>query len=242
MSDVTHVNDRQLARAIDGEMTTEEHAEFEAHLVRCETCLERWEALAGFWNEIERAIDTTPVKAPRGAREQLVEVLASDRTNVSARAGRRIPGWRWTAAIAATGAILFFATREPKQAAPKQDVAKHQIEAGPAPVSTRLSESPALSARDIERPARRKAVRNDARRQATAGDVETSAFIRLPYVDAAQPMQTAGLVRVQMKLSMLANAGVIRMMPGASDGPVQADVLLGLDGQPYAIRLVSASQ
>src|SRR6476646_6657054 len=71
MSDVTHVNDRQLARAIDGEMTTEEHAEFEAHLVRCETCLERWEALAGFWNEIERAIDTTPVKAPRGAREQL---------------------------------------------------------------------------------------------------------------------------------------------------------------------------
>jgi hypothetical protein len=242
MSDVTHVTDRHLARAIDGEMTAEEHAEFEAHLVRCDACLERWEALAEFWNEIERAIDTTPVKAPRGAREQLVEALAGERTNTPARAARRIPGWYWAAAIAATAAILFFASREPKQAAPKQDVARHQIEANPAPVATRLPDSPALPAQDSGQPARRKAARNEGSRQQTAGNAETSAFIRLPYVDAAQPMQTAGLVRVQMRLSMLANAGVIRMMPGASDGPVQADVLLGLDGQPYAIRLVSASQ
>ena len=242
MSDVTHVNDRQLLRAIDGEMTPVEHAEFEAHLARCETCLERWEALAEFWNEIERTIEATPVEAPRGAREQLVEALVGGKANTAARAGRRISSWYWAAAIAATAAILFFALREPKQAAPKQVAGRQQAQADSAPVATPHPDAPALRAQDSRQRARPKTVRNSGTRHQTAGDTETSAFIRLPYVDATQPMQTAGLVRVQMKLSMLANAGVIRMMPGASDGPVQADVLLGLDGQPYAIRLVSASQ
>src|SRR6185437_6823034 len=113
MSDVTHVNDRQLLRAIDGEMTPVEHAEFETHLARCETCLERWEALAEVWNEIERTIEATPVEAPRGAREQLVEALADGKASTAARAGRRISSWYWAAAIAATAAILFFALREP---------------------------------------------------------------------------------------------------------------------------------
>jgi hypothetical protein len=45
-----------------------------------------------------------------------------------------------------------------------------------------------------------------------------------------------------MQLSMLAHAGVIQMSPGAPDAPVEADLLLGIDGQPYAVRLVSAHQ
>jgi len=234
MSDATHVNDKRLLRAIDGEMTPAEHAEFDAHLVRCEACLERYEALAEFSNEIEKAIDATPVQAPRSAREQLIEALAGDRIKTPVSSGRQ--GWWWApAAIAASAALLFFALRAPKEITPKQEVATHQVQANPAPVVTPLPQ-------DVQQPARSKPILQNSTHQQIAGHATTSAFIRLPYVDAAQPIQTAGLLRVQMKLSMLANAGVIRMMPGASDGPVQADVLLGLDGQPYAIRLVSASQ
>jgi len=242
MSDVTHLNDRQLLRAIGGEMTPVEHVELEAHLARCETCLERWDALAEFWSEVEKTICATPVEAPRGAREQLVEALAGERGDTSVNPGRRWRGWYWAAAMAASAAVLFFALSGSKQATPHQDVARQRVQADPTPAASSVPDRPALPAQDSQRQARPKTARNSGSRQKAAGNAETSAFIRLPYADATQPMQTAGLVRVQMKLSMLANAGVIQMMPGASDGPVQADVLLGFDGQPYAIRLVSASQ
>jgi anti-sigma factor RsiW len=67
-----------------------------------------------------------------------------------------------------------------------------------------------------------------------------SSFIRLPYSDPALPLESADIVRVQMRVSTLANAGIIRLPPNANDGWVQADVLLGMDGEPYGIRLVSA--
>ena len=113
MSDVTHVNDRQLARAIDGEMTPEEHAEFEAHLVRWKTCLEPWEALARFWNEIERTIETTPVKAPRGAREQLVEGSSAKR-RMRLRVGSANTGLALDGGHRRNGGDLFFATARAK--------------------------------------------------------------------------------------------------------------------------------
>ena len=239
MSDLTHVSDGQLVRAIDGEMTAAEHAEFEAHLVRCDACLERYEALAEFSNEIERAIDATPVQAPRGAREQLVEKLAGEQVT-AAVAVRRIPRWWWAPAIAASAALLFFALLEPKQPAPRRDVARHEVRADMAVEPAPVAEARAFPVRKSPR-TQRKAAHASGNLPQIAGNGETS-FIPLPYVDAAQPMPPAGLVRVQMRLSMLANAGVIRMMPGASDEPVQADLLLGPGGQPYAVRLVSASQ
>jgi hypothetical protein len=42
-----------------------------------------------------------------------------------------------------------------------------------------------------------------------------------------------------MRLSSLTNAGVIHVVPGTPDNWVQADVLLGIDGEPSGIRLVS---
>jgi hypothetical protein len=240
MTDGTHVNDGQLVRAIDGEMSAAEHAEFEAHLVRCDACLERYETLAELSNEIERAIDATAVQAPRGAREQLVKKLAGEQVT-AVIPQPALSRWWWAAAVAASAAVLYVALGAPKQAAFKPDagVAQHDMQAQPAPPM--VEKAPAVPAKEFQQP-NRTVARASGRNQHVAESADTSAFIRLPYVDAAEPMQAAGLVRVQMKLSMLANAGVIRMMPGASDAPVQADLLLGLDGQPYAIRLVSASQ
>jgi hypothetical protein len=68
-----------------------------------------------------------------------------------------------------------------------------------------------------------------------------NAFIRLPYSDPSLPINPADIVRVEIPLSALANTGIIRAQPGTADALVKADVLLGLDGQPSAIRLVSAT-
>jgi hypothetical protein len=62
----------------------------------------------------------------------------------------------------------------------------------------------------------------------------------LPYSDPSLPINTADIVRVEIPLSALASSGIIRTQPGTADALVKADVLLGMDGQPSAIRLVSA--
>jgi hypothetical protein len=67
-----------------------------------------------------------------------------------------------------------------------------------------------------------------------------SSFIRLPYSDPSLPLESADVIRVRMRASTLANAGIIRVSPNTNDGWVQADVLLGIDGEPRGIRLISA--
>lgn len=242
MSEVIHLTDEQLVRAIDGEITAIEQADIDAHLVRCEACLERWEATAEFSNEVERAIDATAVRAPRGARERLMEAMESERANAAIRPGRRVHAWWWAAAAAASIAIILFALHGPGRTAPKQEAARVHKQGNPSPAATRTEDSGSPAAAPVPERASRKELRAGSKPRQGAGDPSPSAFLRLPYTDAELPMQAAGLVRVRMQLSMLANAGVIHMSPGAPDAPVEADVLLGIDGQPYAIRLVSAGQ
>lgn len=63
-------------------------------------------------------------------------------------------------------------------------------------------------------------------------------FIQLPYSNPALPLESEQIVRVNMRLSDLASTGVITMAAPASDAWVQADVLLGMDGEPYGIHLL----
>lgn len=63
-------------------------------------------------------------------------------------------------------------------------------------------------------------------------------FIRLPYSNPALPLESEKIVRVNLRLSDLASAGVVKIASQAPDAWIQADVLLGMDGEPYGIRLL----
>jgi hypothetical protein len=248
MSETRHLTEAQLVRALDGEVTVIEQAEIDEHLVRCEACLERYEALAEFSSEIETAINATAVRPPRDARERLVDAMQANRKIVAARPRGLGHAWWWAAAAAAVLAVAFIALRGPEPA-PKQEIAKTQEPASKVEQSVvgqgralRRVPRPALQISNNFAAARPRGARRPKARSTNAAEASASGFMRLPYADAAQPMQTAGLVRVRMQLSMLARAGVIQMSPGAPDAPVEADLLLGIDGQPYAVRLVSANK
>jgi hypothetical protein len=237
MNETRHLTNAQLARAIDGEFTVVEQAEADEHLVCCEECLARYEALAQFSSEIERAVNATAVGPVPGARERLIAAIDRERAIAAARPVRPVRAWWWAAAAAAAVAIALLALPSP-QPAPKQEIAEIQEQrpsSTPAPAHVGkpvvLAQAPTSGNSQAARKPRR-----------TAPEPSTSGFMRLPYTDAALPVQAAGMVRVRMQLSMLAHAGVIQMSPGAPDAPVEADLLLGIDGQPYAVRLVSAHQ
>jgi hypothetical protein len=66
-------------------------------------------------------------------------------------------------------------------------------------------------------------------------------FVQLPYSNPALPLESEQIVRVNMRLSDLASTGVVAMTTPASDAWVQADVLLGMDGEPYGIHLLEGA-
>jgi hypothetical protein len=62
-------------------------------------------------------------------------------------------------------------------------------------------------------------------------------FVALPYAQSGVPMESAIVIRVQMRSSELTSMGVA--VPAmASTASVQADLLVGQDGIARAVRLV----
>jgi hypothetical protein len=70
--------------------------------------------------------------------------------------------------------------------------------------------------------------------------VKPAAFIALPGAASLPPIESGSIVRMDLELSSLAAFGVdISAARGRS--PVQADLLIGQDGEPRAIRVVNSS-
>jgi predicted anti-sigma-YlaC factor YlaD len=83
----------------------------------------------------------------------------------------------------------------------------------------------------------------DVEQRGTESPVESTdlPFVRLPYSNPALPLESEQIVRVNMRVSDLASTGVVAMTTPASDAWVQADVLLGMDGEPYGIHLLESA-
>jgi hypothetical protein len=81
-----------------------------------------------------------------------------------------------------------------------------------------------------------------ARRQAAASDSGDSeyatAFVQLPYADDSAALDGGAIVRVSLSGSALASFG-LPVADFASSDRFQADLIVGADGTPQAIRLVS---
>jgi hypothetical protein len=64
-------------------------------------------------------------------------------------------------------------------------------------------------------------------------------FVPLPGTSALPRFESGEIIRLELSLASLPAYGVDISGAGV-DRPVQADVLVGQDGQPRAIRLVAA--
>jgi hypothetical protein len=99
--------------------------------------------------------------------------------------------------------------------------------------STTVTDGPAV------RPSPR-AVRARPRPAPEVPEIPSVEFVALPGAASLPQFESGSIVRVDLPLSSLAAYGMDISTAGGK-GPVKADVLVGQDGEPRAIRLVSRS-
>jgi anti-sigma factor RsiW len=82
-----------------------------------------------------------------------------------------------------------------------------------------------------------------AKGSASAFEIDGETFVSLPFSNPDLPVNARRIVQMQVPVSSLAEAGIvvepITSQVAQPDGSVLADVLLGLDGQPLAVHVVS---
>jgi hypothetical protein len=77
-------------------------------------------------------------------------------------------------------------------------------------------------------------------RQAPMPQAKTAPFTAIPYVAPPAPYERTEVMRMNVPLAALIAAG-LEVRETNSRGSVRADVLVGQDGRPLAIRLVKNS-
>jgi hypothetical protein len=81
--------------------------------------------------------------------------------------------------------------------------------------------------------------------QLNSFQVDGETFVALPYSNPDLPLNSSQIVRMQVPISSLADAGVvfepISNEMSAQDRSVLADVLLGLDGQPLGVHVLGST-
>jgi hypothetical protein len=213
-----HPGDAQLVLAIDQELEQYEASAIARHLEGCAVCLARWEQLRKVSQRITEfhyAIQSGNLRAP------------SMTPHAPRRFGRlaRIAGYG--AAAAAVLCITWIVTRTDRPTQPPR-----RAMVSPAAVSqvTKASVVPVAGTRPVLRKASRaKPIRLVA--------METSGIVELPFSDRALPLGDAMVVRVELPIEELRLSG-LAVDAGRAGTVMQADVLLGIDGLPRAIRLV----
>jgi len=192
------------------------------HLAECAACATRWDR--------ERALEAGLKLLSTGMRSEEApsRVEAGLLAAFRAQAGRRqsrgwsMAGWMpalsWAAAAAATVALAVVLLHSGRPA--MQDRA--------APVVTpHRATAPTVESADVS---------SDAADDATE-DVE-SEFIPVPNAARLEPNEDVNMVRVEMPRSALLALGIVVSDENTSE-KVLADVVLGSDGMPRSVRLVS---
>jgi len=241
MKEESHLADDLLVKALDGELTGAEKIDVEIHLAGCQECLDRLDRWADFSTEIARVVDAAPAPAARQSHERLVRAIANiHEPDGSPQKQARGKTLAWLAALAACLAVVTLFSIRIARHSPKQNEASTAVKTDGGQHS-----SPAVIAHvRPDQPVKRHTVlaRNKAATKSnSAPGAAAPGFWPLPYSNPALPVDAADVLRVRVRLSSLTAAGVVTSAPAFDDPWVQADVLLGADGEPRGIRLLQAA-
>jgi hypothetical protein len=199
------------------------------HAVRCGNCADRMAEAAALAEASEAAGRSLQgQQAPPSVEAAL---LAGFRNHHRRAARRRTFEWAAVGAVAAV--MLIFAwtvagpSRGPSSPAPRKDVSSHSN----GPLDAR-----GPSSQSAEKVSVTEAEEVNA---ATGETLAAENFVRLPYADEIGPEDLGMVVRVQLTRASLTELGypaIGNLNP--DDNLVSADVLVGEDGWPRAVRLV----
>jgi hypothetical protein len=211
----------------------------------CSTCLDRERALTAGLRAV--ALEGASSSPSSDLESRLLKTFASIHGNAepfqSADAqGSPLLAKRWlalaaTVALCAAG-LTWWLARVPRVSAPPAAVAGGTEPVGP---SRTISPNPRLEgarpekvvATNSPRPGRRPA-RHSAKRP-----IQAVGFVPIPSAEGLPEFESGQIVRLGIPVTALPNYGV--EIPPGSVSAIQADLLVGQDGQPRAIRLVNTN-
>lgn len=173
--------------------------------------------------------------------ERLLAAFATERVMVPATSARavRVRRWRWASAAAAVlvaAAVTWIPSDPPRSVpAPAPPKPRETATQAPAPQETAPLPTPPR-ATPPARPARR-----PERAAAADPGPQFAGFVALPNAAALPYFESGHIVRIELAITELPSYG-LDLPPDAAPAAVKADLLVGQDGLPRAIRLAVAEQ
>jgi len=236
-----HLNDNELVLALDGEMDEAELKQAVDHMAECDECRERWEKLQG--------LSARVVEYQASLYEKALAMDARRLTLVQDRKVFAFPKWGWglVAAIVLVGvSVGVWNSARSTDAHPiaqnPRDKDGAQTKTPEVAIDTHASEGlkPAQNAVSANVKAVKSPKTHPVKKTPGADkpDTKLAQFTELPFSDASLPLDQATVVRVTLPAAALRQAGVAVNEDNAN-AMLKADVVLGMDGLPRGIRLVS---
>ena len=149
--------------------------------------------------------------------------------------------WVYALAMAAIVALaVWIGSRAPRPPASPATASAPSPAAAPAGRPPLVSPPAVAARRSPERPAVSTSRRLRSR-VAPARRVRSFEFVALPSAVGLPDFESGSVVRIQVPVAALSGYGV-EIVPNMQKATVEADVLVGQDGQPRAIRLVTAEE
>ncbi|MFO7692163.1 MAG: hypothetical protein R6V57_03655 [Vicinamibacterales bacterium] len=241
-------------------VSVEAESRLRGHLAACAGCAARLAREQRLTAVIREVADAAPQPSRADAIEaQLLRAFAerhgagSRRASSSRPPAAAWPAWGWlaTAAALVVAAVLWRGTvswRWPDAAGPAPAaVATEPVEAlaaapaAAAPAPQPDDETVPAPRRDVSQrpaPVRAPAARSLVQPGDPADDDGVLRFVSLPTAVGLPELESGRIVRVELATAMLPAYG-FDVVPGSDSGVVEADVLVGQDDQPRAIRFVN---
>lgn len=209
MTKSDHLSNDIIVKLLDEELPKEDTLCAELHLAQCPECRLRHRDLSSLSSEVQSLIAEIPVISNSAVREKIDKLLIN-KSQVQFVGNTSEKKWRRVWwGMAAAAALAAGLLTLP--------IRKSSSSIPPEP----SSQSQLISTLEV--------------------NGET--FIALPYSNPDLPLSSPRIVEMRVPVSSLADAGVhfgpISNEAGVENNSVLADVLLGLDGQPLGVRVLS---
>ena len=205
-----HIRNELLIRLLDDELTGEEVVSVEAHLTSCAICRERFSELRQTSNSFDSFISSVHPVHSVWERQQLAQKL----DNIESKTQKTQP--RWNTRRMGWGLAVAATLALGMLLLPYWRGVRHLTSAENGTFQTASS----------------------------AFELDGETFIALPYSNPDLPLSAPRIVQMQVPISSLADAGIYLEPLGnrvlAPDHAVLANVLLGLDGQPLGVHVLTS--
>ena len=225
------------------------------HMETCPSCAAEYARQRDLTTALQAlAAETQEWTAPPAMEQHLLAVFAARQglAAVAARQGNDVPAgarvapsrWRYALAAAAVLTLAVWGIREAREPVNRRTDELPRASA-PEPTEGRVPvahawTSPPVSER-VDQASRTTIPRRANPRPATPRAASSIEFVRIPSAIGLPELESGTVLRMELPLAALPEYG-LDIAPDAMRTSVEADVLVGQDGQPRAIRLVGISE